>query len=62
MTALVFALTFLSALAQAKSEPQPGAVYRISGVVVDAVTNAPVVRAHVAISRDSEPEHAHNEE
>lgn len=54
MTALVFTLTLLSTLAQAKSEPHPGAVYRISGVVVDALTNVPVARAQVAIFRDSE--------
>ena len=54
MTALVFALTLLSALAQANSKPQPGEVYCISGVVVDAVTNAPVPGARVSISRDNE--------
>ena len=54
MTALVFTLTLLSALAQANSEPQARAVYRISGVVVDAVSNVPVARAEVSISRDNE--------
>src|SRR2546430_17349236 len=38
MRALLFTLTLLSALAQANSEPPGGAAYRISGVVVDAVT------------------------
>jgi hypothetical protein len=52
MTALLFTLTLLSALVQA-SDPQ-AAVYRISGVVVDALTNAPVARAQVSISRDNE--------
>jgi Carboxypeptidase regulatory-like domain len=54
MRALLFTLTLLSALAQANSEPQEGAAYRISGVVVDAVTNLPVAHAQVLISRDSE--------
>ncbi len=54
MRALLFTLTLLSALAQANSEPPGGAAYRISGVVVDAVTNVPVAHAQVLISRDSE--------
>jgi len=54
MRALLFTLTLLSALAQANSEPPGGADYRISGVVVDAVTNVPVAHAQVLISRDSE--------
>jgi uncharacterized surface anchored protein len=54
MTALLFTLALLSALAQANSESQAGAVYRISGVVVDAVTNVPVAHAEVSISRDNE--------
>ena len=54
MSALVFTLTLLSALAQANSEPQGEAVYRISGVVVDALTNVPVAHAQVSISRDNE--------
>ena len=53
MTALLFTLTLLSALVQANSEPQT-AVYRISGVVVDALGNVPVARAQVSISRDNE--------
>ncbi|HEX8836326.1 MAG TPA: carboxypeptidase regulatory-like domain-containing protein [Candidatus Acidoferrum sp.] len=53
MTALLFTLTILSALVQANSEPQ-AAVYRISGVVVDALGNVPVARAQVSISRDNE--------
>lgn len=53
MTALLFTVTLLSALVQANSEPQ-AAVYRISGVVVDALGNVPVARAQVSISRDSE--------
>lgn len=53
MTALLFTLTLLSALVQANSEPQ-AAVYRISGVVVDALGNVPVARAQVSISRDNE--------
>lgn len=54
MTALVFTLTLLLALAQADSKPQPAAVYRISGVVVDAVNGNPVLQAKVSIFRDSE--------
>ena len=53
MTALLFTLTLLSALVQANSEPQT-AVYRISGVVVDALGNVPVARAQVSIIRDNE--------
>lgn len=54
MTALLFTLTLLSALAQANSEPQARAAYRIAGAVVDAVTNVPVAYAQVSISRDNE--------
>ena len=54
MTALLFTLALLSALAQANSEPQAEAVYRISGVVVDAVRNVPLAHAQVSISRDNE--------
>jgi uncharacterized surface anchored protein len=54
MTALLFTLTLLSALAQANSEPQARAAYRIAGAVVDAVTNVPVAYAQVSISRDDE--------
>src|SRR5215472_388081 len=54
MTALLFTWTLLSALAQANSEPQARAVYRIAGAVVDAVTNVPVAYAQVSISRDNE--------
>lgn len=53
MTALLFTLTLLSAPVQANSEPQ-AAVYRISGVVVDALGNVPVARAQVSISRDND--------
>ena len=54
MTALLFTLTLLLAPAQANSEPHGEAAYRMSGVVVDAVTNVPVGHAQVLISRDSE--------
>ena len=48
MTALLFTLTLLlPALGQGNSQPQAGGVYRIRGVVVDAVTNVPVARAQI---------------
>ena len=53
MTALLFTLTLLSALVEGNSEPQ-AAVYRVGGVVVNALTNVPVARAQVSISRDNE--------
>lgn len=43
-------LTLLSLPAQANPQRQVAAGYRISGVVVDAVTNGPVPRAQVTIS------------
>ncbi|PYT80532.1 MAG: hypothetical protein DMG40_12305 [Acidobacteria bacterium] len=55
MTALLFTLTLLlPALGQGNSQPQAGGVYRIRGVVVDAVTNVPVARAQVSISLNNE--------
>lgn len=54
MRTLLFTLMLLSALSQANSEPQAGAVYRISGIVVDALTNDPVAHAQVSVSRDNE--------
>ena len=53
MTALLFTLTLLSVLVEGNSEPQ-AAVYRVGGVVVNALTNVPVARAQVSISRDNE--------
>lgn len=53
MTALLFALTLLGALGQASPARQVG-LYRISGVVVDALTNVPVAHAQLSISRGSE--------
>src|SRR5690349_2457146 len=50
MMAPFFTLTFLSLFAQANPQRQVAAGYRISGVVVDAVTNGPVPRAQVSIS------------
>src|SRR5690242_18341605 len=45
-----FILTLLSLFAEANPQRQVAAGYRISGVVVDAVTNGPVPRAQVSIS------------
>lgn len=53
MTAVLFILTLLGALGQAGPARQVG-LYRISGVVVDAVTNAPVAHAQLSISRGGE--------
>lgn len=53
MIALLFALTLLGALGQASPARQVG-LYRISGVVVDAVTNVPVAHAQMSISRGGE--------
>jgi hypothetical protein len=54
VTAFLLILTLLSTLGQANPQRQAQAGYRISGVIVDAVTNVPVARAQVSISlRDS---------
>jgi carboxypeptidase family protein len=49
MTALPFAMALLLTLGQAATPRQVGAGYRISGMVVDAVTNVPVPHAQVSI-------------
>lgn len=53
MTALLFALTLLGTMGQSSPARQVK-LYRISGVVVDAVTNVPVAHAQLSISRGSE--------
>lgn len=53
MTAVVFILTLLAALGQASPARQVG-LYRISGVVLNAVTHAPVAHAQLSISRGGE--------
>jgi hypothetical protein len=47
-------LALLSVFGQANPPRQVAAAYRISGVVVDAVTNVPVARAEVSISLRNE--------
>ena len=50
MTVPFLLLTLLLLQPQANSQRQVASVYRISGIVVDAVTNGPVARAQVSIS------------
>jgi protocatechuate 3,4-dioxygenase beta subunit len=47
-------LALLSVHAQASSQHQPAAGYRISGIVVDALTNGPVTGAQVSISQGND--------
>jgi len=56
MTALLLFLELFSTLGQASPQPQTRAqaAYRIGGVVVDDITNAPVARAQVSISLGGE--------
>jgi hypothetical protein len=54
VTALLFCLGLLFATAPARAEQQAPSGYRISGVVIDAVTGAPVPRAEVSIFLDTE--------
>ncbi|HEV2197370.1 MAG TPA: carboxypeptidase-like regulatory domain-containing protein [Candidatus Acidoferrum sp.] len=53
MTAVLLTLTLLGALGQASPARQVG-LYRIGGVVLDALTNVPVAHAQVSISRGGE--------
>jgi carboxypeptidase family protein len=54
MTALLAVLTLLWVPAQANPQGQMAPAYRISGVVVDAVTNVPVGGAQVSVSLGNE--------
>ena len=54
MTAVLSLLALVSTLGQVNPQPHPRGGYRIAGVVVDAVTGAPVPQAQVSIVVRSE--------
>src|SRR5215470_10171927 len=54
MTAVLFLLALVSTLGQVNPQRHPGGGYRIAGVVVDAVTAAPVPQAQVSIFLNNE--------
>jgi carboxypeptidase family protein len=54
MMAVLFCLGLLLTSFPARAEEQASPAYRISGVVVDAVTGVPVAHAEVSISRGTE--------